>query len=68
MQLACVKLDLEMFLNILPLCTNLASMQQGMEILEKIIISGLNLDVSVGNVMMDMYTKCGSIQIVHGLF
>ncbi|XP_057865942.2 putative pentatricopeptide repeat-containing protein At3g23330 [Cryptomeria japonica] len=67
MQLADVNTDASTFTSILPACGKLGALDQGMEIHQKIIKSGLLTDV-VTNALIDMYTKCGSIHKARELF
>eukprot|EP01018_Ginkgo_biloba_P019490 Gb_31546 [translate_table: standard] len=54
--------------NVLPACAHLTTLQHGKLIHSYIVKSGFDLDVSVGNSLIDMYAKCGSIEIAHKLF
>eukprot|EP01018_Ginkgo_biloba_P001347 Gb_16635 [translate_table: standard] len=56
------------FASILPACGNLESLEQGMEIHEEIIRRGFQSDVFVGNALVDMYAKCGSIENARTVF
>eukprot|EP01018_Ginkgo_biloba_P019612 Gb_41533 [translate_table: standard] len=62
MQLADIKADFDTFASVLPACANLATLAHGKEIHEEIIRSGFQSDVFVGSALVDMYTKCGSIE------
>eukprot|EP01018_Ginkgo_biloba_P030668 Gb_30004 [translate_table: standard] len=53
---------------VLSACAHSAALQQGMLIHAFVIRKGFESDMSVGNVLIDMYTKCGSIEIAHQLF
>eukprot|EP01018_Ginkgo_biloba_P002748 Gb_11040 [translate_table: standard] len=68
MQLAGVKPDLKSFASVLPACGNLAALEHGMAIHKEIIRSGLQVDVSAANALLDMYAKCGSIEQARDLF
>eukprot|EP01018_Ginkgo_biloba_P022027 Gb_29768 [translate_table: standard] len=68
MQLAGVKPNLKTFASVLPACTSLADLEQGMEIHEEIIKSGFHSDVFVESALVDMYAKCGSIEKARDLF
>ena len=61
MQLEGVEPNSKIFTTILPACANLAALELGMEIYEKIIRSGYQFDVLLVNALIDMFTKCGSI-------
>eukprot|EP01018_Ginkgo_biloba_P002733 Gb_33136 [translate_table: standard] len=68
MQLIGIKPGLKTFASVLPACANLAALEQGKEIHEQIIRSGFQSDVFVGNALVDMYAKCGSIENARKLF
>jgi pentatricopeptide repeat protein len=68
MQLANVKPNLVTTVSLLLACTLLGALQQGKAIHNYIIRSGFDLDVSVGNTLIDMYAKCGCIELAHNLF
>eukprot|EP01018_Ginkgo_biloba_P040409 Gb_21270 [translate_table: standard] len=68
MRLAGVKPNSKTFASVLPACANLASLKQGMEIHEEIIINGFQSDVFVGNALLDMYAKCGNIKNARRVF
>ncbi|XP_057848257.2 pentatricopeptide repeat-containing protein At3g16610 isoform X3 [Cryptomeria japonica] len=56
------------FASILPACAKMNSLEQGMIIHQRIIDSGFLSDDVVGNALVDMYAKCGSIQKARELF
>eukprot|EP01018_Ginkgo_biloba_P000442 Gb_36920 [translate_table: standard] len=68
MQLSGMKPNSKTFASVLPAYANLAALEQGMEIHEEIIRSGFQSDVFVGNALVDMYAKCGSIEKARDLF
>eukprot|EP01018_Ginkgo_biloba_P021391 Gb_16102 [translate_table: standard] len=68
MQLADVKPDSKTFAGIIPACSILAALEQGMEIHEEVIKSGFQSDISVANALVDMYAKCGSIDKARNVF
>ncbi|XP_057825480.1 pentatricopeptide repeat-containing protein At1g08070, chloroplastic [Cryptomeria japonica] len=68
MQLAGVKSDSSTFVSILPACAKMEALELGMDIHSKIIKSGLLSDVLVVTALIDMYSKCGSIQKSRELF
>eukprot|EP01018_Ginkgo_biloba_P013189 Gb_32450 [translate_table: standard] len=68
MQLAGMKPDMKTFASVLPACTHLAALEQGMEIHEKILRSGFQSDVFVESALVDMYAKCGSIKEARNVF
>eukprot|EP01018_Ginkgo_biloba_P013194 Gb_32453 [translate_table: standard] len=56
------------FATILPACANLSALEQGMGIHEEIIRSGYQFDVFLGNSLVDMYAKCGSMKNARHMF
>lgn len=54
--------------SVLPACTGLAALHQGKEIHGYTIKNDLLSDVVVGNALIDMYAKCGSIKYARKLF
>eukprot|EP01018_Ginkgo_biloba_P034730 Gb_12555 [translate_table: standard] len=68
MQLAGVMPNSKTFASVLPACANLAALEQGKEIHEEMIRSGFESDVFVGNALIDMYAKCGSLENARCLF
>eukprot|EP01018_Ginkgo_biloba_P030656 Gb_29990 [translate_table: standard] len=68
MQLEGVKPDWATIVTLLPMCANSAALRQGKMIHDYIIRSGFQSDVYVGNALIDMYAKCGSMDIAHELF
>ncbi|OMO64128.1 hypothetical protein CCACVL1_22017 [Corchorus capsularis] len=50
-------------ISILPICTKIGSLKHGKEIHGYAIRSGLGTAVSVGNSLIDMYSKCGSLEL-----
>eukprot|EP01018_Ginkgo_biloba_P023522 Gb_33335 [translate_table: standard] len=63
-----VKPDKFTFPFVLKACTSLSALQQGNEIHEHIIKSGFDSDVFVGSALVDMYAKCGFIEIARQVF
>eukprot|EP01018_Ginkgo_biloba_P007725 Gb_41234 [translate_table: standard] len=68
MQLTGVKPESKTFASVLPACSYLAALEQGMEIHKEILRSGFQSDVFVVNALIDMYAKCGSIHKACCLF
>eukprot|EP01018_Ginkgo_biloba_P027015 Gb_10922 [translate_table: standard] len=56
------------FASVLPACANTEALEQGVEIHEEIIKSGFQSDGFVGNALVDMYAKCGSIEEARDVF
>eukprot|EP01018_Ginkgo_biloba_P015578 Gb_31319 [translate_table: standard] len=68
MQLAGVQPNSKTFAGVLPACTNLAALEQGIKIHEDIIRSGFESDVFVESALVGMYAKCGSIEKARDVF
>ncbi|KAK6232661.1 hypothetical protein SCA6_002734 [Theobroma cacao] len=58
-----LRADVATILGILPMCFFLAAKQQGQEIHGCIFRLGFETDVPVGNALIEMYSKCGSLTI-----
>eukprot|EP01018_Ginkgo_biloba_P004743 Gb_35534 [translate_table: standard] len=68
MQLAAMEPDAATLVCVLPACALLAALQYGKWIHSYIIRSGFEADVSVVNSLVDMYAKCGNVEIARRLF
>eukprot|EP01018_Ginkgo_biloba_P009791 Gb_07727 [translate_table: standard] len=68
MQLTRVKPNSVTFASVLPACANFAALQQGKEAHDDVIRSGFQSDIIVGNALVDMYAKCGSIEDAWDVF
>ncbi|XP_057837778.2 pentatricopeptide repeat-containing protein At1g11290, chloroplastic [Cryptomeria japonica] len=68
MQLAGVKSDSTTFASILPACAKMGALEQGMDIHQNIMEGGFLFDIIVGNALIDMYAKCGSMDKALALF
>eukprot|EP01018_Ginkgo_biloba_P006435 Gb_28586 [translate_table: standard] len=68
MQLAGMKPNSKTFTSVLRACANLPSLEQGKEIHEEIVRAGVHSDIFVGNALVDMYAKCGSIENAQNVF
>ncbi|XP_059063261.1 pentatricopeptide repeat-containing protein At5g16860 isoform X2 [Cryptomeria japonica] len=53
---------------VLPACASLGSLHEGMEIHQEIVRSGLELDMFVSNALVDMYAKCGCVEVARHVF
>eukprot|EP00253_Pinus_taeda_P022295 PITA_22295 len=53
---------------VLQACAHLASLQQGMSIHGYILRRHLEVDVFVGNSLIDMYVKCGNMEMAQQVF
>ncbi|XP_057868278.2 pentatricopeptide repeat-containing protein At5g48910 isoform X2 [Cryptomeria japonica] len=68
MKKAGVKPNSSTFSTVLSACSNLCALEQGKEIHQEIIDSGYLSDVFVGSALVDMYSKCGSIDNARCMF
>jgi pentatricopeptide repeat protein len=68
MQPADMKPDTVTIVNVLPACAHLSALQPGKCLHGYIIRSGYESDMFVGNSLIDMYAKCGSIVLVNLMF
>eukprot|EP01018_Ginkgo_biloba_P023510 Gb_17379 [translate_table: standard] len=68
MQSASMKPSLVTIASVLRACAALAALQQGKEIHDCIIKRGLELNVIVGSALVDMYAKCGNVEIARLVF
>eukprot|EP01018_Ginkgo_biloba_P017091 Gb_24879 [translate_table: standard] len=56
------------FASVLPACANLAALEHGKEIHRGIIRNGFQSDVFIGSALVNMYVKCGSIEVSRRVF
>jgi len=56
------------FVGLLNACASMVALEEGRCAHEQIIQSGLELDVFVGNSLVDMYAKCGSMEDAWSVF
>eukprot|EP01018_Ginkgo_biloba_P022395 Gb_02037 [translate_table: standard] len=68
MQQSGIRPDSFTFSCVLKACGSLGALQQGKDIHEDIIRTGLESDVYVGNALAAMYAKCGSLQCARHVF
>eukprot|EP00249_Psilotum_nudum_P016301 c25762_g3_i1 orf=3-899(-) len=68
MQRESVKPDKVTFVSVLKACACAAALKHGKQIHAYAIKSGFELDITVGNTLIDMYAKCGSIEHAHEVF
>eukprot|EP01018_Ginkgo_biloba_P034181 Gb_33061 [translate_table: standard] len=68
MLLSNVKPDKLSIVSVLPACAHLAALQQGKWIHVYTLRRGFESDVVVGTALIDMYAKCGSIEVARRLF
>ncbi|XP_057845433.2 pentatricopeptide repeat-containing protein At4g02750-like isoform X2 [Cryptomeria japonica] len=68
MQSAGVKPNSSTFVSILPACAKMGALEQGMAFHQTIIECRFLSNVEVGNALIAMYAKCGSLQKARKLF
>eukprot|EP01018_Ginkgo_biloba_P030846 Gb_06900 [translate_table: standard] len=68
MQLEAMKPNRVTIVSVLPACADLEALQQGKDIHEYIIKNRIESHVSVDIALIDMYAKCGSIEVARCLF
>ncbi|XP_059077386.1 pentatricopeptide repeat-containing protein At3g09040, mitochondrial-like [Cryptomeria japonica] len=68
MQLVGLQPNATTFASILPACAKTGALEQGMDIHRSIMERGCLSNVTVGNALVDMYAKCGSIHKARELF
>ncbi|KAK2965348.1 hypothetical protein RJ640_013811 [Escallonia rubra] len=68
MQLSGIKPDLATLIGFLPACSHLAALQHGACVHSYCIVRGLTADTSLCNALIDMYCKCGKIDMARLAF
>ncbi|XP_057817579.1 pentatricopeptide repeat-containing protein At1g20230 [Cryptomeria japonica] len=68
MQLAGVKPVSITIATVLPSCAHLGALHHGKEIHGYVVKSHLESNLTVGNALIDMYTKCGSVEYARRVF
>jgi hypothetical protein len=56
------------FVAVVKACANVASLEEGRHVHRQIIQTGFESDFFVGIGLIDMYSKCGSIEDVQRIF
>jgi len=62
MQQEVVHPDFATFVGVLNACASILALEEGRSVHQQIVEFGWDSDVSVGNSLVDMYTKCGNIE------
>lgn len=60
--------DRVIFISMLAACSSEAKLAEGERMHARILHSGFELDVVIGNALVNMYGRCGSLQVAHGVF
>jgi pentatricopeptide repeat protein len=68
MHLTGVKPNTVTLASVLSACANLAALEYGKAVHEYVIKIGFQSDTFVGNALVDMYAKCGSIEVAQNVF
>jgi pentatricopeptide repeat protein len=68
MQQEGVQPDSVTFAGVLKACASVVAIEESRCVHQQIIQSGLELDVLVGNSLVDMYAKCGSMEDAWSVF
>lgn len=68
MQCEGIKPNKVMFLCVLKVCGSLRTLEHGKVLHYLIIRNGLELDMAIGNTLVDMYAKCGGIDEAQAVF
>eukprot|EP00249_Psilotum_nudum_P022150 c28392_g5_i1 orf=1-876(-) len=68
MNLQCVQPDRVTFINTLDACASIVALEDGTLIHSNIIDRGLESDVVVGTALINMYGKCGNLQVARKIF
>jgi hypothetical protein len=56
------------FFQVINTCAELGTLQDGRHVHEQIIQNGFEFDIFVGNRLVDMYAKCGSMEDIWNVF
>ncbi|XP_074321215.1 putative pentatricopeptide repeat-containing protein At1g69350, mitochondrial [Silene latifolia] len=56
------------FTNVLPACARIGAIAPGKEIHARCIRNGIAFDIFVSNALIDMYTKCGFLNLAQNVF
>ncbi|KAJ9707830.1 hypothetical protein PVL29_000075 [Vitis rotundifolia] len=68
MYMNCVKMDRLTFLSVIQACSHLGYLEKGKWVHHKLITYGLRKDSYLDTALTDMYSKCGELQMAHGVF
>ncbi|KAJ7565309.1 hypothetical protein O6H91_02G056300 [Diphasiastrum complanatum] len=63
-----VQPDKVTYVSLLKACATVAALEQGQQLHSEIIKSGYQLDVVIGNTLVDMYAKCGCLEHARWVF
>ena len=68
LQLSSVKPNLKTFDVVLLACTNMKTLEQGIEVHEDIMRNGFHFDAFGETILVDVISKCGSMENAYGVF
>ncbi|KAK9118004.1 hypothetical protein Scep_016097 [Stephania cephalantha] len=68
MQLSGIDPDIATMVGILPACAHLAALQHGRCSHGQLTVRGFSSDISIGNALIDMYSKCGRVDFAKDVF
>ncbi|KAJ4976979.1 hypothetical protein NE237_002085 [Protea cynaroides] len=68
MQISGIEPDLATMVGVLPACAHLAALQHGCRNHGYIIVHGFASETSIGNALIDMYSKCGRVDVARKVF
>ncbi|KAH7366243.1 hypothetical protein KP509_18G069700 [Ceratopteris richardii] len=68
MEEECVEPNEVTYISMLKACSSITALEQGKHMHAQIIQKGLESNLSIGNALIDMYSKCGSICDAHTMF
>ncbi|OVA14272.1 Pentatricopeptide repeat [Macleaya cordata] len=68
MQISTIEPDIATMVGILPACAHLAALENGQCNHSYLIVRGFASDTSIGNALIDMYSKCGRIEFAREVF
>jgi pentatricopeptide repeat protein len=63
-----VEIDIMSYTCILKACASLAAISEGKQLHANIIQAGFGTDIQIGNALIDMYAKCGSLEAACQVF
>ncbi|XP_042504322.1 pentatricopeptide repeat-containing protein At3g16610 [Macadamia integrifolia] len=68
MQISGIEPDLATMIGVLPACAHLSDLQHGLRNHGYIIVRGFASETTIGNALIDMYSKCGKVDVAREVF